>query len=162
MSTDMTEDEPPLPGTAVMKRSAGDIVAKLAADLASVRAESVSRKQKLHLRKCLAGLVFAYWVAKFDHPRALLDRKREVRIMTRLEECGDNVSDLLYCLDGASKDPWVRGTDPKAPRAYDGLETIFRDREQIEKFAERTKGYRESRVHKMAEKYIGGSVEDAS
>jgi hypothetical protein len=130
------------------------IVESLSADLADARTAAVERKQREKIRRALAGLVFAYWAAKFDHPRALLDEKRERRLMSRLQECDDNVSDLLWALDGALKDPWIMGTDPRSTRPYDDIQTILRDREQVEKFGDRTRGFRENRIHPMAKKYL--------
>lgn len=141
--------------TALVKRSKADIVAHLAADLEAVSHETSKRKQTEHRRKCLAGLVFAYWAAKYGHDRALLDPKREKKIIARLAECEDNVSDLLWALDGALKDDWIMGRDKHSTRKYDDIETILRDRAQIEKFGERTKGFRENRSHPMTTKYLG-------
>lgn len=146
------EDEP---GTALVKRSMADIVEHLSDDFVAVNRETKGRKDKERYRRALAGLVFAYWAAKYDHKRALLDPKRERRLMARLEECQDKVSDLLWALDGGLKDDWVMGRDRHSTRKYDDLETILRDRAQIEKFGERMKGFRDDLVHPMAKKYLG-------
>jgi len=136
------------------RRSKDAILASLASDLAETSAEAKSQKQRQQFRRALAGLVFAYWAAKFDHPRALLDPKRERRLMARLEECGDNVSDLLWALDGAFRDDWIMGRDPRSTRKYDDLHTILRDREQIERFGGNMPGFRENRVHPLWLKHM--------
>jgi hypothetical protein len=98
------------------------------------------RTQERHARE--AGLrlgievVFAYWHARLGkNGKTVLDPKRERRILARLRENGGDVSELLYAIDGALRDDWIMGRDPKAPRAYDGIETIFRDRGQVERLA---------------------------
>lgn len=152
----MTDEEP---GTAIVKRSATDIVEHLRADLSAAHSEAKAAKAKVKMRRAMAGLVFAYWTAKYDHPRALLDQARERRIMQRLEECQDKVSDLLWALDGARKDKWVMGEDRHSDRKYDGIEVILRDRSQVEKFAEKTKGFREDKDHPMWVKYGTGGAD---
>lgn len=132
-------------------------LAEVAETLAAVSAATtLKQRNALHQRAC-AGLVFAYWQAKFDHPRALLDRKREARIVARLRENEGDVGELLYVLDMAAKDPWTTGEDPKAGRPYDGIETIFRDRSQVERFAERSAAYRAGKPHPTAVKYLGAT-----
>jgi hypothetical protein len=84
----------------------------------------------LHLA---AETIFVYWQAKLGHPGALLDRKRSAKLEARLRENGGDVSELLYAVDGALRDDWLMGRDPKAPRRYDGIETVFRDRAQVER-----------------------------
>jgi uncharacterized protein YdaU (DUF1376 family) len=76
---------------------------------------------------------FAYWQARLGHPGAILDRKRASRIEARLRENGGDVSELLYAVDGALRDDWLMGRDAKSHRRYDGIETVFRDREQVER-----------------------------
>jgi hypothetical protein len=48
------------------------------------------------------------------------------------------------------RDDWIMGRDPKAPRKYDGIEVILRDRAQIERFAGETKGWRKKEPHPLA------------
>lgn len=91
--------------------------------------------------------VFAYWKLVMGHPRAILDRARARKIHERLSENGGDLSELLYAIDGASKDKWIMGQDPNSTRRYDGIETIFRERSQIERFAETMRGYRDNAVH---------------
>ena len=149
---------PPVPAeisTALVchKRSAAEIVAALGDDLLRLRNETKASKQRLVARSVLAGIVFAYWSSRFDHPRALLDPKRETRLIARLAECGDNVSDLLWALDGARKDKWVMGAARNSERKVDELETILLDRAHVERFGEQMKGFRENEPHPLALKY---------
>lgn len=92
-------------------------------------------------------LVFAYWKATMSHPRAILDRARARKIHERLAENGGDLHELLYAIDGASRDKWIMGQDPNSSRRYDGIETIFRERAQIERFAETCGGYRRNEPH---------------
>jgi hypothetical protein len=132
-----------------------DIIAALPDTLAAVESAAMERADKRHLRVALAGLTFAYWAHKFQHKRALLDPKRDRLIQARLEECGDNVSDLLWALDAAAKDPWVIGTDPKCRHPNDSLEYLFRDRGMVERFGDRMRGFREDQRHPLATKHLG-------
>jgi len=84
-----------------------------------------------------AEAVFAYWHARMGrNGRTVLDKKRESRLLARLRENDGDVSELLYAVDGALRDDYLMGRDPKAPRAYNGVETIFRDRAQVERLAQ--------------------------
>lgn len=130
-------------------------LARVAEDLVAASAEAKTAKQQVRIRRAMAGLVFAYWAAKFDHGRALLDPKREKKLMARLQECDDRVSDLLWALDGALRDDWVMGRDPRSTRRYDDLSTLLRDRETLERHASVTKGWRDGREHPLALKYLG-------
>lgn len=104
------------------------------------------------------GVVFAYWARVMNHRRVVLDRKRFSRIAARLRENGRDASELLYAIDGAATDDFLMGRDPKAPRRYDGIETILRDREQVERLAERCKAYRNGTPHPIAVEYgLGGA-----
>lgn len=99
----------------------------------------------------MAEVVFAYWAARMGHAKALLDAKREKKIIARLKENRGDLGELLYVVDGARKDDWLMGRDPRCPRAYDGIETLFRDREQVERLAQLTPGYRAGHAHRMLE-----------
>ena len=97
----------------------------------------------------MAEVVFAYWAARMGHPKAILDRKREGKILARLRENRGDLGELLYVVDGARKDDWLMGRDPRCPRSYDGIETLFRDREQVERLANLAPGYRTGQAHPM-------------
>lgn len=79
------------------------------------------------------ALVFDYWRVQMGKPRSVLDDKRRARIRARLREASGNVSDLLFAIDGARRDDFLMGRDVRSPRKYDGLETILRDRAQVER-----------------------------
>lgn len=102
--------------------------------MASVERETATRKTReaaLHLG---AQVVFTYWRAKMGKTvRSLLDPKRETRLISRLRENGGDVSELLYAVDGATRDEFLMGRDDRAARPYNGIETIFRDRAQVER-----------------------------
>ena len=132
-----------------------DIVANLPAVMAAVQQEVDAARQLARYRAALAGLVFAYWAHRFHHKKARLDPKRDRLIQHRLIECEDNVSDLLWMLDAAAKDDWVNGTAPNAKHPNDSIDYLFRDRGMVEKFGERSKGFRDSIPHPLAVKHLG-------
>lgn len=78
--------------------------------------------------------VFDCWAKTMDHPKARLDPKRRSRIRARLKRW--STSELCRAICGAKLDPWLMGEDPRAPRRYDGLETILRDDAQVERLIE--------------------------
>jgi hypothetical protein len=45
------------------------------------------------------------------------------------------------------------GRAVNSPRPYDGVETIFRDREQVERLADLCRRYQTGRPHALVEKY---------
>ena len=55
--------------------------------------------------------------------------------MARLQE-ELTVADLKAAVLGAKLDPFLMGRDPRAGRRYDGIETLFRDRGQVERLIE--------------------------
>lgn len=79
--------------------------------------------------------VFEFWKKLFKHPTAKLDEKRRKRICARLND-GFTPEQLRDCMLGASKDPFLMGTEKGAIRKYDGIETIFRDVAQVERLIE--------------------------
>lgn len=112
-----------------------------------VKAGTVRRKQKEQALGLAAEVLFVYWSARFGHPRAVLDKKRQRRLEERLRENGGDVDELLDTVDGALRDDYITGRDPKAPRAYDGIETIYRDRAQVERFVQLARVKREPGQH---------------
>lgn len=98
----------------------------------------------------VASLVFSYWAEVLGHQRALLDGKRKARIVSRYRESRDP-SELLFVVDGVRKSEFHRGA---SGTKYDGIETVFRDRAQVEKFAA-LGGHGDGKTHRMAEKYLG-------
>lgn len=121
--------------------------------LESVRAGAIVQLQRDDLYLKLTEVVFAYWAARLNHPHAILDPKREKRIMARLRETRGEWGLLCYAVDGASRDGYLMGRDDRAPRKYDGISTIFRDLEQVERLAELCPKYRAGQPHPLVTKY---------
>jgi len=76
--------------------------------------------------------VFGCWQTVHGKQRSKLESKRTARIKARLAE-GFTVEQLCNAIRGAKKDPFLMGKDPRAGRAYDGLETLLRDAAQVER-----------------------------
>lgn len=76
--------------------------------------------------------VFECWQLVHGKHRSKLDTKRSARIKARLGE-GFTVEQLCGALRGAKKDPFLMGRDPRAGRAFDGIETLLRDAAQVER-----------------------------
>jgi hypothetical protein len=76
-----------------------------------------------------------------------------VKVIIKRLDAGDTVNELLFAIDGAKKDPNLMGQNERNQR-FDRISTIFRNREQVERLAE-LGGYRDGKVHRMAEKYLG-------
>jgi hypothetical protein len=128
-------------------------VAVIIAGLQDVEVATARRQTKEAFRQMMVEIVFSYWAKRLGHERALLDGTRRQLLAKRFVENGDNLSELLYVVDGALRDDWTMGRDPKSRRAYDDVETIFRDRAQVERFAGTVPGYKQGTPHPMAEKY---------
>ena len=79
--------------------------------------------------------VFDHWKATHKHPQCKLDAKRQKRILARLHE-GLTPQQLCNAISGAKHDTWLMGLDPRAGRKYDGIETLLRDRGQVERLLE--------------------------
>lgn len=77
--------------------------------------------------------VFSHWQKVHKKEKNKLDKKRETRIRNMLKTF--SVDELKQAIDGALKDDWLMGKG-KAPRAYNGIETIFRDVAQVERLME--------------------------
>lgn len=142
----------PLPALAERPNGAA-IVQRLGLVLDEVRTGNRDRLTVEQRRKLQAGVVFAYWIHKFEHPRALLDDNRERLVMKRLEENGGDISELLHALDGARNDGWVMGTAHNARHKNDGVDFILRDRASVERFANTRKKYRDGEPHELEAKY---------
>lgn len=147
---------PDAPGVAlVAKRTGQDLITALQADgLAGIQKQGLQRTEhERHLKTC-AALVFAYWAAKYCHPRAFLDDDREKQIVARLRENGGDVSELMYAIDGGLKDGWVNGTARNVRHKNDGVLYLFATRERVEQLAENCPGYQRVEPHRMALKYL--------
>ena len=128
------------------------IQAHLAGILAEVSDGTQQRIQGEEVRTVQAELVFAYWAAKMGHEGTRLDDKRLRRLMARLRENEGDVHELLYVVDGARRDPNLQGQNARGT-TYDGIETLFRDRGQVERLAGLVK-YTYGKPHPMAVKYL--------
>lgn len=135
------------------KRTVETIVARLGAVVAEVQAGTRTRLAKKQLRVLQAEMIFQYWATKHGHERTILDDKRERLLCKRLEENDGDVSELFYTTDGALRDRAIQGEMSDSAGKYDGVETIFRDRAQVERLARITLGYRKGITHPLAEKY---------
>lgn len=124
-----------------------------AIDLSTVQGQTANRRDRETHRKKLAEVVFAYYSAKLDHPRAIFTPARERLICLRLEECDDDVSALLYAVDGVKNDDWVMGRDSRSVKRFDSPEFIFRNWGQVERFAESRQGYNDHKPHPLATKH---------
>lgn len=134
------------------KRDAHAIVARLAQVHAELEAGTRKRLHADQQRTVQAELVFAYWQKRYDHPKALLDERREKVIVRALKANKGNVSELLYALDGALRDAWVKENN-------DDVAFVLRDRANVEKYANKIPAYRADTLHPTAVKYaaaIGG------
>jgi hypothetical protein len=112
---------------------------------------ATATRTKKATRAAQVDVAFAYWCAVHgkDPDRTLLDRKRELLILARLEESNGDLSILLYAIQGAKKDrALIEG-------GYDRIETILRDRGNVERLAEHMPKYRRGEMHPMAKKLLG-------
>lgn len=135
------------------KRTYAALLGRLAAVSTEILEGTRERLRKADLRIIQAELVFGYWIAKTGHEKAIFDPKRERLLIRHLTDNGGDVSELLYAIDGSLRDDHLQGRKPDSDRKYDGVETIFRDRAQVERLAGLVKAYREDKPHRMVEKY---------
>jgi hypothetical protein len=154
----------PAPLPAVMgKRTMIAVRDRLAAT--EISAGTRSRVEREQLRVLQAEMVFGYWCAKTGHEKSILDPKRERTIVKQLEMTGGDVSELLYAIDGSLRDDHLQGRRPDSTRKYDGIETILRDRAQVERLADLMPKHRAGETHRIVLKYaeamnIGGPSND--
>lgn len=141
--------------TSMEKRSNGKALSATAVidELHAVGQQTAQRQTKEAFRGVMVKILFAYWATRLGHDKALLDSKRRQVLARRLAENGDNLSELLYAVDGALRDEWTMGRANNSQRKYDGVETIFRDREQVERFAGSIPAHKAGTPHPMAIKY---------
>lgn len=109
----------------------------------SSSSSSSKQKKDAAFAACVSE-VFEEWKQVLNHPSAQLDLKRKKRISAMLEE-GFSVSDLKTSLKGVLKSPFHLGHNSTNTR-YDGIETIFRDRAQVEKFIDLTVNEKDKEV----------------
>jgi hypothetical protein len=142
----------PVPGTALVRRKGRSVteVRQHARDaLATVEARTALRQDKEAMRRVCAELVFAYRVKRLGiKPEPRYNDKVERLIVKALRENDDDVSLLLYVVDGVLLDPWV---DRRKQSAF---AIILRDQEQIEKLAGFCPGFRAGKPHPTAIRYL--------
>ncbi len=79
--------------------------------------------------------VFAHWrdTMRRDPSRTRLTDSRRSVIINRLRENGGVAEELMRAIDGARYDEWLMGEAERSTRRYDELETVLRDRSQVER-----------------------------
>lgn len=117
-------------------------LAAVAGKLVSM-ADARERRESKHRGE--SELVFRYWQAKLGHTKAMYSRDREAKIVSRLRE-GATTDELCYAVDGIAKSQWHMGQNDNGVR-YDGIEFLFRNRANVEKFAASQRGYRDGAPH---------------
>lgn len=132
-------------------RRYSDIIHRLGEAMAEVAASGQRSIQADEARELQAEVVFAYWAAMLGHDRALMDGKRTRRLLTCLSDNHGDVHELLFVVDGARRDPFLMGKRGEGQK-YDGIETLFRDRAQVERLSE-LGGYKTGIEHPLAQKY---------
>lgn len=114
--------------------------------LTGVATASRRRSDADKMRATQAEFLFAYWAAVMQSPRSLFDPKRRAKIESALRANHGDVGELLYAIDGARKTPYLMGENETGTK-YNGVETVFRDRAQIEKLAGKCPGYVRGEPH---------------
>lgn len=135
------------------RRTYAAIIERLGSVMDEVARGARTRVAQEQLRRLQAETVFAYWMKKYNHDRAIMDDKRERIIVARLDENQGDVSEILYALDGATRDPWVMGKTDRSTHPNDGVEYLLANRARVEQFANMAKHYREGKTHAVVEKY---------
>ena len=76
--------------------------------------------------------LFDYWQRTMNHPRAVLDKKRQRAIEQALKQ-GYTIPELQKAIDGCKNTPFNMGKNERQ-QIYDDITLIFRDAEHIERF----------------------------
>ena len=110
------------------------------ADVVKAGAEARKLKKQLDVA---ARMVFSYACAAWGKQGTYrLDSKRKGKLRARLAEADANLmeatSQAFYVADGAKRDDWVSGRDPKSTRNYLDISTVYRDLEQFERLRDLT------------------------
>lgn len=132
-------------------RTYPEIVRRINSVMADVALQGDRSRSNEHDADLKVQIIFAYWAGKLGHQGTLLDDKRAGRLKARLQENDGNVHELLFAVDGAKRDKFLMGQNNQQ-RKYDGIQVIFRDREQVERLAE-LGGYAAGLEHSLAQKY---------
>lgn len=115
------------------------------ADPTGVAQKAAERTEALRVFGEMAKAVGAYHRDRTGRTnRYIWAPSKAVKVVARLKENNGNVSELLFAVDGAMKDPMLNGE--KGPK-YQEIRTIFKDREMVERLSELA-GYRgDGQVH---------------
>ena len=118
---------------AVNKTKDGGIVAER---IGLVLSHTEAQSSKAERRSEFARLVFTYWAARLgkDPKRTKWDEKRRSRLTARLKENNDDICELLCVVDGAINDDFHAGRNDRE-RPFQQIQTIFKDREMVEKLS---------------------------
>ncbi len=76
--------------------------------------------------------LFYYWQSAMNHPRAVLDKKRQ-RAIEQALKLGYTITELQKAIDGCKNTPFNMGENDRH-QVYDDITLIFRDAEHIERF----------------------------
>jgi hypothetical protein len=103
-------------------------------------------------KAALVRSVFDFWKEHLDHPKAVLDGKRETVIAARLS-AGYTVNDLMAAVRGCKNTPFNMGDNPEN-RVHDDIELICRDSKHVENFMARANeaGFISQRTPTIAER----------
>ena len=82
--------------------------------------------------KDMSSEIFNHWKTVLNHPKAILDSKRQRLIAARIDE-GHSVEDLKLAIDGCKASAWHMGENDRR-KVFDSLDLIFRDASHIENF----------------------------
>lgn len=82
--------------------------------------------------------IFDYWRSCLNHPKAILDAKREKAIRARLKE-GYTVERIKAAIDGIQRSPHHMGQNDRQT-VYDDIELICRSGTNVDKFADMALG----------------------
>jgi hypothetical protein len=108
-----------------------EVTPNATAPIVRVRVRNKENTASTDALKEVVTEVFDHWRALHSHMDARLDAKRAERITARLDEQFTG-EDLKLAIAGAKLDPWLMGENPNQKR-YDGLQTILRDADQVER-----------------------------
>lgn len=133
-------------------------------ELGTIATRAADTTQSLHERRQAgAEFVFYYWATmhRKREGSTILDTKRRSRLVARLSE-GDFLQTLdmmLYAVEGSLKDPNLMGQNETGTK-YTGVETIFRDRGQVERLADLVTKYKRGIPHRLlsrAQELVNGT-----
>lgn len=134
------------------KAIAVNVLARLTAVFEDIRSGARAAVRGEQLETLQADFIITYWAHKHDHPNTIIDEKRRRKVRERLKENGGDVNELLFAVDGAKHDKHLMGENNR-DRKYDGISTIFRDREMVERLANNRPKFKRGEQHAMLAKW---------